>query len=259
MGIFDFFNKKRQEVAADNELEILLQKSATDPAYRAEFYKKLLTGNLYVLTNKEHLSTGKSIAQPGTNISIVNFNDGRIPVFTSPGRIFDKGVIKEQVKHLILKGEDLFTLTKGACLILNPYSDYGKELLPEEIEKMLDGAIFNGVGGWIITIKEEKKCKIGSPANYPAEIINALKDLFAQEPDMQTAYVAWIQFEGLSELPHYIFGLDTTGSYQHISLKTGLLVQRFLKANEVFDIVPIQNHSLSDYFIKNVTPFYKKQ
>jgi hypothetical protein len=65
-------------------------------------------------------------------VSILKLTDGRIPVFTAKERIFDKEVIKEKVTYLAMKGEDLFNLAKGASFVLNPYSDYGKELFPQK-------------------------------------------------------------------------------------------------------------------------------
>lgn len=52
-------------------------------------------------------------------------------------RYFDKGIVKEQVEVLEVRSEDIFNFFKGATLVLNPYSDYGKELLPNEIEGLL--------------------------------------------------------------------------------------------------------------------------
>ena len=37
-----------------------------------------------------------------------------------------------------MKGQDLFTLTKGANFILNPYSENQKECTAEEIEMLLN-------------------------------------------------------------------------------------------------------------------------
>lgn len=39
----------------------------------------------------------------------------------------------------------MFGLAKGATFILNPYSDYNKELIPEEIENLLNGTIYDKI------------------------------------------------------------------------------------------------------------------
>ena len=60
-------------------------------------------------------------------------------------RVFDKGVIKEGVPYISLKGQDLFEVAKGATFILNPYSNYCKVLIPEEIENLMDGTIYDKI------------------------------------------------------------------------------------------------------------------
>jgi len=41
-----------------------------------------------------------------------------------------------------MAARDFLELTRGADVLLNPGSDYGKELLASEIESLLDGSIF---------------------------------------------------------------------------------------------------------------------
>lgn len=140
MGLFDIFKKKPDHQTSNGlTLDALVQKAATEPAYRAEFYKRLLSDELVVLTKKSGLPDGNQILKQDTQVNIVSYIDGKIPVFTSTEKIFDKGLVKEKVEYIQMKGENLFGLAKGATFILNPYSDYGKELLPDEVERMLSG------------------------------------------------------------------------------------------------------------------------
>ncbi len=136
MGIFNIFKLKKEL-----SLEKLLEKAAQEPSYRADFYKRLLNEELIVLTENSSLVNGKQILKEDTEVNIVSFKNGEIPVFTTTDRIFDKNIIDKKVQFLQMKGLNLFELTKGATLILNPYSDSGKEFLPTEIEKIIDGTI----------------------------------------------------------------------------------------------------------------------
>jgi type III secretion system (T3SS) SseB-like protein len=169
------FKKKNSEHELGNlSLEELLQNAATKPECRPEFYKRLLSDRLVVITTDNGKPDREWVAKENTSVNIVNLSDGRIPVFTTKEKIFDKGIIKEQVKVLELKGDHLFT-TKGATLILNLYSDYGKELLPAEIEQMLNGTILTSTHQKI-TVGKETSVQIAQPANYPTEIVNALSN-----------------------------------------------------------------------------------
>lgn len=147
MGIFHIFKKKKTDSTfPENELEQSLMSAASEISAQKEFYQKLLWNQLFVLTAKHDASEeGIQVLEEDTNVQLITFEKGQIPVFTSTNRIFDKGVIKNEVPYICLKGQDLFGLAKGATFILNPYSDYGKELIPEEIENLLNGTIYDKI------------------------------------------------------------------------------------------------------------------
>lgn len=147
MGIFDIFKKKKTDSTfPENELEHCLMLAASETSAQKEFYLKLLWNQLYVLTDGHDASEkGSQTLEMDTTVQFVTFEEGQIPVFTSTNRIFDKGVIKEEVPYISLKGQDLFSVAKGTTFILNPYSDYGKELIPEEIENLLNGTIYDKI------------------------------------------------------------------------------------------------------------------
>jgi hypothetical protein len=259
MGLLDIF-KKRTEPAFGNEnrLETVLRKATTEAAYRPEFYKKLLSEKLVVLTAKTNLPDGVQTLKKNTNVKIVSLQDGKIPVFTSTEKIFDKGVIKEEVPFLEMRGEDLFNLAKGATFVLNPYSDYGKELLPNEIESMLNGTILNDSHKKIV-VEKETKIQIGQPAHYPTDIVNSLKILFASKPTVKKAYLGWIFNPSSGEPPHYIFAFDMEGNTQSITNEAGFIAKQFLKAEDIIDFIQIDNKGgLSDYFVKETKPFYER-
>jgi hypothetical protein len=259
MGLFDFVKKDTEQTRLNNlSLDMLVKKAVTEPAFRAEFYKRLLSDELVVITNKSKLEKGGQILQIGTNVNLVSYPDGKIPVFTSTERIFDKGVIKEKVEYLRMKGENLFDLTKGATFLINPYSDYGKELLPEEIEKMLSGKIFTD-NTKTLTIEKVTEVQIGQPAKYPTDIVNSLKILFANRPNVKAAYLGWIYDPTSGEPPHYIFGLDANGDLESLTQEAGFTAKQFLSSSEFVDFINVYSKGgLSDYFLKSVDPFYER-
>ena len=209
-----------------------------------------------MLTDQNGLPKGTHTLQENTSVNIVTLQDGRIPVFTSTNRIFDKGIIKEEVPFLEMKGEDLFNLSTGATFILNPYSDYGKELLPNEIESLLKGTILTD-NHRQITIQEDTQVQIGQPANYPTEIVNSLKALFKDRPTVKAAYLGWIFNPSSGEPPHFIFALDIDGDKQRITNEAGYTAQQLSKPNDIIDFIQIDSKGgLSDYFLEQTKPFY---
>lgn len=263
MGLFDIFKKntnqpKQNNFSNENIVEMSLRKASTEPAYRAEFYKNLLTEKLIVLTDKMQHPEGIKILEENSNANIITFLDGKIPVFTSTSKIFDKGFIKEQVPFLEMKGKHLFNLATGATFILNPYSDYGKELLPNEIESLLKGTILTD-NHKQITIQQDTHVQIGQPANYPTEIVNSLKALFAGRPSVKAAYLGWIYNPSSSEPPHLIFALDIEGEKQSITNEAGYTAQNLSNPNDIIDFIQIDDiGGLCDYFTKQTIPFYSR-
>lgn len=259
MGLFDIF-KKKTEPTFDNEnrLETILRKASTEASYRPEFYQKLFSEKLVVLTAKTSLPEGVLTLDKGTNVNIVSLQDGKIPIFTSTARIFDNGVIKEEVPFLEIKGEDIFNIAKGATFVLNPFSDYGKELLPNEIESILNGTVLTDSHKQIV-IEKETSVQLGQPANYPTDIVNSLKVLFASKPAVKKAYLGWIFNPSSGEPPHYIFALDIDGGMRSITNEAGLTAKQFLKAEDIIDFIQIDNKGgISDYFIEQTNPFYER-
>lgn len=259
MGLFDLFKKKSSQQTLDNiNLETLLQKAAMEPAYRAEFYKRILSDELIIITQNSGIQKGSQILQEESKVKIVSYPDGKIPVFTSTDRIFDKGVVKDEVEYMQMKGENLFDLAKGATFLLNPYSDYGKELLPDEVERILSGKILTDTSK-TLTIEKETKVQIGQPAKYPTDIINSLKILFANKPNLKAAYLGWIFDPESGEPPHYIFGLEVDGDIENLTQEAGFTAKQFLESDEFVDFIKVdKKNGLSDYFLKSVEPFYKR-
>ena len=255
MGLLDFFRKKTEQAAFD--LEELLRRSAHDPAYRAEFYRVLTGSDLIVLTGDTEMPEGVHTMEKDSTLNIVTFPDGRIPIFTSTDRIFDKGVVKEEVQYAAMNAKDLFITCRGATLILNPYSDYGKELPSEEIEKLLDGTILSAAGK-SITIQEATEVMLGQPASVPHEMLAALNTVFARHPQVKRAYLGWIATRVNDEPPHYIIGIETSEYSRDLVNDAGFTAQQFLGPQEFVDFVDMSLRTgISDY-LRSTQAFYAR-
>lgn len=260
MGLFDRLKKKKTDTTfPENELEKLLMRAASDESARNDFYTKLLWSELIVIINgQEEITDGRKVLEKDTTVQFVTFENGQIPLFTSTNRIFDKGVVKEQVPFMAIKGQDLFDFTRGATFILNPYSDYGKELIPQEIESLLNGSIYKQNNE--MTIQSDTEVQIGQPANYPDKLVNELKLLFKNRPFVKAAYLAAIKMDKKEKLPHLVIAIDLEGELRDISKEAGPLAEKFLDKNEIVDFMQIDNKGgISDYFIGQTKPFYERQ
>ncbi len=145
MGLFDIFKKKKTELQ-ENELEKFLRLTASNFSAQKEFYQKLLENQLFIVTSKNSISEiGRKTEKENTTVQCFIFESGQIPIFTSVNRIFEKGIMEKNVPYLSLKGQDLFEVLNGATFVLNPFSDFVKELIPQEIENLLNGTIYNRI------------------------------------------------------------------------------------------------------------------
>jgi hypothetical protein len=258
MGLFDIFKKKSGVDIELLSLEDLLKNAAVDAAYRVAFYKRLLTSELIVLTPDPVLSDGVQTLEQDTSLRIVALDDGRIPVFTSQDRMFDKHVIDKEMRYVAMSGKDLFGVVAGATLLLNPYSNYGKELLPSEIKSLLDGTMF-GSAGETITVNSPTKVLLGQPAKIPTEMLAALSRIFARRTDVSAAYLGWIDMRGDKDVPpHYVIGIETNDYSKDLVEEIGFTANQFLGANEFVDLIELNKTDGVGRYLSGTKPFYKR-
>ena len=147
MGLLDIFKKKKTKSSyQENELELCLRHASTNVISKKDFYQKLIWNQLFILTTNNSISDiENSDLKSDTTVEFVVFEKGRIPIFSSTNKLFEKNILKQGTPFINLKGLDLFEGTKGATFILNPFSDCAKELSPEEIESVMNGTIFQQI------------------------------------------------------------------------------------------------------------------
>jgi|SRR6185436_19299012 len=183
----------------DNALEKALLRAVKEPASAPEFYRLLLSSDLLVLGSIEgHEDDDQAFdAAPGSKISLVTgVKDGGqfLPVFSSLLRMQD--YVKQESKYLKVNGRALLDLTRGAPVILNPASEYGKELTADQVRQLLDGP-----GTKFRTIAGE--------APYPTALVEALTRFFAARPDIETGWMIQVASADRPQEPHPLIGIET--------------------------------------------------
>ncbi|MBV8979022.1 MAG: SseB family protein [Alphaproteobacteria bacterium] len=125
----------------ENALEEALLRANKSPMTRREFERQLLGSDVIVIGEIEgrDLSPAGAPLLPGERLKVAfTKRDGRtyVPVFTSRTRLH--AYLSQSRGYVSLPGRALMEMTRGATLLLNLGSDVGKEILPEEIARMLD-------------------------------------------------------------------------------------------------------------------------
>lgn len=193
---------------SENKLEEALVAAVKNPAAAPDFYRLLLESDLLVLGTVEGQDTagGKFSLAPGGRLALVTGekSDGQkfLPVFSSLARM--QAYVKQQAQYLAVNGRALFETTRGAPLVLNPASEYGKELSPQEIEQLLAPPAADAM--------EPRLAKtILGEADYPMALVGALTALFQARPDVRTAWMIQVTFADRGLEPHPLIGIETTG------------------------------------------------
>ena len=154
--------------------------------------KALLASEVYVLGRLDSLPVD-GVAQPGTNAKLVNFRTriaGSCP--SSRPRQPCRPVAARagsSPNYLRLPRRELFELTRGARLVLDPDSPYGKNYLPSEVEALLAG---REPGLDVKAVTEPMQVQTGAAANLPPELPVTVARFFAQRPTVDSARIGWI-------------------------------------------------------------------
>jgi hypothetical protein len=238
---------------ADNELERALVKAVNNPLTAPDFYRLLLESNLLVLGTAEG-QEGAALPfglAPGSRLNLVTgLKDGHqyLPVFSSLVRMQD--YVKQESKYLSIKGRDLLELTRGAPVILNPASEYGKELTAEEVGQLLNPVPLSG----------PPRTAIGE-ADYPMPLVEALIRVFGPRPEVEGAWMIQVTFADRAQEPHPLVGIETDNQADFRALVEAIQQEaENAVPGLVFDVQRIDRHtpnSLTDALLQ-VPPFYTR-
>lgn len=243
-----------------NALEKALQLAAHEEASRPAFYKILLESSVYVIGHTDGPTGEAKVFQPGEELTIDNWqgSDGReiIPFFSSLNAL--KKGIEHEVEYLELPARALFEITSGSTLVLNPRLDYGKEFSPREISALLSGETPNLIERR--EIKEQTRVRIGQPANYPFKMVASLRSFFITRTNVKAAYLALMHNPSLDDKPHLIVGIEADGDVEEILREAGTMIGGTVPDGDPVDMLNIKRGEpgVSQYFLKNVNPFYKR-
>jgi hypothetical protein len=241
-----------------NNLEKSLVSAATNPSSRPQFYRDLLETNIFVIQyGKSNLNIQDNVLREGTELKIEHLErDGIawLPIFSSLERL--QQFIRTDATYLQFKARDLFEMTRGAHIVLNPGFDYGKEFVPQEIAGMLDGSIFKPRQSYVA--EKETTVLIGQPATYPHQLVKVLSEYFARHKSVNRAYLVLFHNPDGDEKPHLLIGIDLSGDPENVFGEAGMIGSEVLEKDEVLDFIRLDNSGISQHIMNSTKPFYQK-
>jgi hypothetical protein len=164
--------------------------------------------------------------------------------------------IRGDSNYLQLHARDFFEITRGAHVILNPGSPYGKEFLPEEIEQLLDGSIFRPLQTY--TAPKDIPVLISQPAVYPDELVRVLSAYFERNPHVNKAYLVQYFNQETDEKSHLLIGIEGKGDWQQLIGDAGMIASELIGTGEVVDFMRLDQSGLSKSIIRQTKPFYQR-
>lgn len=241
-----------------NPLEHALVAAATEPSARPLFYRLLLESPLLILdaSPDSAIPDGKTVLTEGTQVRAVCVEVEGVPhtvVFSSLAVL--RGFLQVEQKYISMLGRDLLNLMRGSHLILNPGADYGKQILPQEIEAILNGAAVRGYATRVM--QEDTQVLLGQPAAYPNELVDALSSVFRSRKEVRAAYLAlcaWPQ----SREQQLMVGIDTSGDWEPLMRDISAALRTSGSRDVVVDFVQMNDSSVAQY-MRTTRPFYKKK
>lgn len=244
----------------ENTLEKSLRLAADEPAHRPEFFMTLLSSTIYVL-GTTGTGEGQVNLEAGSNISIAHWQkpDGSavIPFFSSL-QTLQKSIDSEE-SYIEIPARSLFEITLGTPLFLNPKSPYGKEFFPEEVRHLLCDEI--GQKPVQRTVEKDTQVLLGQPSQYPSKMVNSLTQLLAKHHNVKRAFLALMHDASTDQKPHLIVGIEADGDIEQVMREAGNVAGDTAPDGDPVDLYRVHegDSGLSDYFLKQTEPFYKRK
>jgi hypothetical protein len=243
-----------------NDLEQKLMLAANDPASRPDFYKVLMDSQVFVIGFTDAGGEGVTTLPTGAKVSIESWekNDGTkiTPFFSSLDTL--QRALKKESKYVSLPARSFFELTKGASLVLNPASPYGKEFYPNEVQALLDTGMNHVAQSRIV--QKETKVLLGQPASYPTEMVSALASFLAKRSAIKAAYLCQMHDPSSSEGPSLVVGFEGGGGLARVMNEAGSIAADTVPKGRKVDFVVVKDGEagLGSYMLKSVKPFYER-
>jgi hypothetical protein len=249
----------------ENELEQAMVAAATSADARPLFYEVLRASQLLVVNEGERSGPpGSHVLEAGMALTLRQLDIEGVPhtpVFSSPTRV--SAFFRQGAQYMSLAALDLFEIVRGAHVILNPGSDFGKQFTPDEIAGIQDMSIFAPRSREVV--QEARQVLLGQPSDYPHHITGPLSSFFAKKKAVRAAYLAHMHDPKSGVAPHTLIGVevDAGADYDRLMGEVALVMDGTAKKDEIVDFIRIDRdggeQGLSSYMTGETKPFYRRR
>lgn len=167
-----------------------------------------------------------------------------------------QAVLQREVGYIGLNTRNFLEITRGADVLLNPGSDYGRAFVATEIAGLLDGSFREPAESYVI--RRGTEISIGRPGRYPRELVGALKRLFAKRKNVERAWLVHIYIPGCGEPGHTLIALEVTSDYQAVAADAGLVARAVAVPDPPVDFMQVSGEQGRDY-VRAGKLFYRRR
>ncbi|RFT04677.1 enhanced serine sensitivity protein SseB C-terminal domain-containing protein [Edwardsiella anguillarum] len=247
----------------EQRLESSLTQAAADPAYLALFYRALLSSTVYLPAR------GDAMAEADDDTLAIEhweMEDGTrvIPFFSTPARLQQALTDGGPASWHALPVRELFALTRGETLFLNPRAEAGKAFYPQEVAMLLES------GGMAqpqtLSIDGGAAIRVGPLERTPEALQSGLTVLCGQRNLVRSAWLAHFQDPLCDAQPVLLLALELEGNdvaaHQALIREAGTLASALLDQDDAIDVCCLRRDAqdpLADYLRTHVTPLYQRR
>ncbi|EKK8234319.1 enhanced serine sensitivity protein SseB [Salmonella enterica] len=242
-----------------NELEILLEKAATEPAHRPAFFRTLLESTVWVPGSA---AEGEAIVEDSAlDLQHWEKEDGTtvIPFFTSLEAL--QQAVEDEQAFVVMPARTLFEMTLGETLFLNAKLPTGKEFMPREISLLLaeEGSYSTPLSTQEV-LEGGESLILSEVAEPPSQMIDSLTTLFKTIKPVKRAFLCAIkEHEGAQ--PNLLIGIEADGDIEEIIHAAGNVATDTLPGDEPIDICQVRKgeQGISHFITEHIAPFYERR
>jgi hypothetical protein len=243
-----------------SELDDALASASRDPSARADFYRLLLDGTVFIALHEPVRTDAQGRLAAGSKLSILNCAvDGvnAVAIFTSLDGL--RHWAGEQAHYVRMGTRDAFTLTSGATIALNPAQSFGKIFTAEEIAALLDGSIFRPSHRHVV--KQATEVQMGQPSRYPTLLVEALRKVFARQAIVRSAYLVHFFNPQVDERPHSLIAVECDGPESNAFADAGIAIAEMSteETNGPVDFMCLAQNGFGAAIRAKFTPFYQRR
>jgi len=234
------------------QLDALMQQALADKQAEPAFFRALLDATIYAHTPRSARSGRLQLIQfplPDSDRLVLPFFSDETQARAAAGAA---------ATVVVLTGRQLFELTRGATLMLNP-NGASCTLYPEEIAALLDRGELAVIDQ--VDVADPQPMEFREPEPPPAWLIDPLIALYAQLPAVDVAYLVEVRAPNDPD-PEHVTLLIALGvaaaDTEHAARATIATIQPLCRSREVgADLTAFAPDAVPDWLADSgLTPFY---